>query len=367
MFYKDMVHFDQPGLFGLVLVLFAVVRYEKTGARKPLYLSALAAISFGRGVVALSVLALWAALDYATALAAAWPNPFSAALTWTKREPAKVLAVAAALAALYVGYNIAVEARLRGVGWRNTSIVDSAARRSGLAAAGSEPSSRWGNYLPAIARRMVKSAVPYAFAGASSVKLDRAVFRAAFPLVAAAALLMFGWFLWSLPAADRPLYILLILSWVPWFVFMRRHPAPEIHDYTSIYFAGTLLAMFAALFGRIPVRFRTAAVAAAFAVFVASNMAANAAHAKISATESYTADFERVLTRIAPGDKVYVDGALADLVPIRPYAIGFYLSAEALAPAPRAEYAISRDRNFAPGNLTPENTVVFLFPISRPR
>jgi hypothetical protein len=361
MFYKDMIHFDQPGLFGLVLVLFAIIRYERTGGRKLLYFSALAAISFGRGVVALSVLALWAALDYATTLAAAWPNPLSATLTWIKREPVKVFALAAVLAAVYIGYNVAAEARLRGVAWRDTSIVDSAARRSGLAAAGSEPSSRWGNYLPAIARRMVKSAVPYALDGASGVKLDRAAFRAAFPLIAVAALLMFGGFLWTLPAAERSLYVLLILSWVPWFVFMRRHPAPEVHDYTSIYFVGPLLATYAALFGRIPGAMRSAAVALALAVFIASNAAANAAHAKLASTEAYTADFERLLTRIAPGEKVYVDGAPADLVPTRPFATGFYLSAETLASAPRANYAISSNRNFAPGNLTPENNVVFLF------
>ncbi len=82
-------------------------------------------------------------LDYANALAAAWPNPLLAALTWIKREPVKVFALAAVLAAVYIGYNVAAEARLRGVAWRDTSIVDSAARRSGLAAPGSEPSSRW--------------------------------------------------------------------------------------------------------------------------------------------------------------------------------------------------------------------------------
>ncbi|HKA31870.1 MAG TPA: hypothetical protein VKH64_01555 [Candidatus Binatia bacterium] len=365
MFYKDMIHFDQPGLFGLVLVLLAIVRYQRTGGRKILYISALAAISFGRGVVALSLLALWAAVDYVTALAAEWANPVSATMRWFKREPVKVFAAAAVLAALYIGYNVAAEAGLCGVAWRDTSIVDSAARRSGLAVAGSEPSSRWGNYLPAVARRIVKSAMPYVFDGATSIKLDRAAFRGAFPFIAGSALLMLGAFLWRLPSADRPLYFLLIFSWVPWFVLMRRHPAPEVHDYTSIYFAGALLAAFAALFGRIRGAIRSAAVALTLAVFVASNMSANAAHSKVSALESYTADFAAILRHVQPGDVIYVDGDRKELIPTRPYALGFYLSGQAIGPAERASYAISRDRNFAPGNLTPENGAVFLFPMQR--
>ncbi len=212
---------------------------------------------------------------------------------------------------------------------------------------------------------MVKSAVPYALDGASGVKLDRAAFRAAFPFIAVAALLMFGGFLWSLPAAERLLYVLLILSWVPWFVFMRRHPAPEVHDYTSIYFAGPLLATYAALFGRIPGAMRSAAVALALAVFIASNAVANAAHAKLASTEAYTADFEHLLTRIAPGEKVYVDGVPADLVPPRPFATGFYLSTETLAP-PRASITRSAATAILPLGISRRKTrLCFYFACSR--
>jgi hypothetical protein len=364
-FYKDMVHFEQPGLLGFLLVLLAILKYQRTGGRRLLYVSALLAVSFGRGVVSLSLLALWAAIDYTSVLAAEWPKPIAATVLWLRREPVRVFAVAAALAAVYVGYNVAAEARLRGVSWSETSIVDSAARRSGFAASSADSPSRWTTYLPAIARRLGKSAVPYALEAANTGRFEPRKFRAAFLLMAAMALLAVGAFLRSVPAADRPFYFLLILSWVPWFLVMRRHTAPQVHDYTSIYFAGPLLAAFAALFGRLPPRFRNAAVAAAIALFVASNITAGAAQAKISAAESYTADFDRVLTHVRAGDVIYVDGDPKELVPIRPYALGFYLSRQTIGPAERATFAISSDRNFAPNNLTPENRVVFLFPMKR--
>src|SRR5262249_55211542 len=162
MFYKDMIHFEQPGLLGLLLVLLAILKYQRGGGRTLLYVLALLAVSLGRGVVALSLLALWAAFDYTSVLAAEWPRPVAATLLWLRRERVRVFAAAAALAAVYVGYNIAAEARLRGVSWSETSIVDSAARRSGLTASSADPESRWTHYLPAIARRLGKSAVPYA-------------------------------------------------------------------------------------------------------------------------------------------------------------------------------------------------------------
>lgn len=362
MFYKDLVHFEQPALLGLLVLLYAILRRQRGGSRTALSLWALFAVSFGRGYVSLAVLGLWAALDFFSALRAEWPRPVAAAALWLRRDAVRVLALAAALTACYLVYNVATEARLRGVSWAETSIVDSAGRRLGVVPPQyGRHASEWGNYLPVTVRRLVRLAVPYAAVKVLLQETDVARLRAALPLAAALTALaaVFIAHLRTVPAGDRAFYALLMLSGLPWLVGMRRQAAS--FDYTAIYFAGLLLAFFAALFARLPVRLRGAAVGAALAVFVASTAAVRADRSSLVAGEPYTADFARALEQLRPNDRVYIPGGYRDLMNFRPYAVGFYLSRQVIAPQARADYALAAGRDFAPENLTPENRAVFLF------
>jgi hypothetical protein len=60
LFYKDMVHYDQPALLGMTLLLWAIGRYRAgRGARWHVYGAALLAVVMGRGYASFFVLGLW--------------------------------------------------------------------------------------------------------------------------------------------------------------------------------------------------------------------------------------------------------------------------------------------------------------------
>jgi hypothetical protein len=52
---------------------------------------------------------------------------------------------------------------------------------------------------------------------------------------------------------------------------------------------------------------------------------------------------------------------MAEIIPYGPFPPGFYLSEQYTSSKTMAEYVISRNRNYLPNNLTPNNQVIFLF------
>jgi hypothetical protein len=72
----------------------------------------------------------------------------------------------------------------------------------------------------------------------------------------------------------------------------------------------------------------------------------------------YTYDFTRIVEKIdGKGNNVF----LADIIPHGPYAAEFYLRGQYISPEGLADYVIARDKKYLPDNLTPENSVMFLF------
>ncbi|HUF00035.1 MAG TPA: hypothetical protein VMN99_12330, partial [Anaerolineales bacterium] len=63
LWYKDMVHFDQPALLGFLLLIYAIALYKLDGVRLPLYIATFIAIGSGRGYASYSILFLWLALE----------------------------------------------------------------------------------------------------------------------------------------------------------------------------------------------------------------------------------------------------------------------------------------------------------------
>jgi hypothetical protein len=60
-FYKDMIHYDQPALFGNFLMLLAIARYKlQRGRRWQVYIAALIAVALGRGYSTFVIVGLWA-------------------------------------------------------------------------------------------------------------------------------------------------------------------------------------------------------------------------------------------------------------------------------------------------------------------
>jgi hypothetical protein len=369
MYYKDMVHFEQPALLGLILLLYAILRYKRAQDRKFLYLSAAFAVSFGMGYLSLVVLGLWSGIEFLTIFGANRFNPVAAARLLFKAEAFKVMVLGLGLSACYLSYNVLREAHLRGVSVGETSIVESATRRLGLKprvrTTGRVPTD-WNVYAPMTAKRLVKSAVPYAAAWGLKQRVDKSTFEnAAIPAITAIGLMAVLIILHCRQGSstDRSFYVLLVFSGFAWLIPMRYHAAP--HDYTAMYFAGLLMVFFSALITRLLMSLRIAALVIAVAVFVTSNFVVNADQLQVAASDNaYTYDFERILDRLRSRDQVYVDGGHENLLYGRPYALGFYLSDQYITPLAIADYAVSADRNFRPQTMTPQNQAIFLFRVN---
>jgi hypothetical protein len=99
--------------------------------------------------------------------------------------------------------------------------------------------------------------------------------------------------------------------------------------------------------------------ALSLAVFGARNAQMQDLHREIGGTSSaYTHDFMRIAAALpSQGQSIYWD----DRVPDAPFAPGFYLPGQYLAPLNFSDYSISRNRRFQTTNLTPENSRLFLF------
>jgi hypothetical protein len=353
LFYKDMVHYDQPALLGMLLLILAIAVNKIDGKRAVVYLATLAATSLGRGYASLVILALWFALEAVEALRhspAPWPKRIFGLLSLTAF---RALLLGVGWATLNLAYNIYVEAAKRGLPALQTSIVNSAVNRLALSQefnASYADLLAWRYFISDELIRLVRWSFPiWDYEGSW-------LLSALVVVLMLTVIVLFGR---SLDSARRKVLVILVLSGPIWLFMMRNLSA--FHDYTAMYFLGIPLAFFASIVSlvRLPRLGWVVALILSLAVFSARNAQIQDLHRAIgAASSSYTHDFMRIAAALpAQGQAIY----LADGVPYAPYAFGFYLPDQLLASAENADYTISRNRRLLPTNLTPENSRLFLF------
>jgi hypothetical protein len=365
LFFKDMVHFDQPGLFGFLLAAYAAAVYWLDGRDRPLYLFSLAAVSIGRGYCALAVLLLWVMMELVRTVAPAGRGWRAAANAWLRGKPVKVLLVSAIWSATLLSYNVAVEAQKRGVSLPHTSIVESAARRLGLTPVGRpaiEARLEWRSFAVEQAKRIIVLCAPMLFP--ERLLLENRIVQYSLASVYGLLLITF------VPrrvarikrSGERYFVILLLLSGFVWLFPMKRLAAP--HGYTAMYYVGVPLVLYSLLMS-LACRSKTlqaGLLALSAVVFVVANSFANLAHAKaVPVVNEYTEDAQSILHAIGPGEKnIHVEGGYESLVPGARFAAGFYLDGHCLTPLPYADFVITRDIARARASLTPRNRHLFL-------
>jgi hypothetical protein len=145
-----------------------------------------------------------------------------------------------------------------------------------------------------------------------------------------------------------------------WLFVMRNLSA--FHDYTAMFYLGLALAFYASVtsFLRLPRAGWVAVTLLSLALFAERNLRTQAFHTAIGApTNAYTHDFMNIAAALpSPGLFIHY----ANGVPDAPYSPGFYLPADVIAPIDVADYVISSDPDFLPGNLTPQNARLYFFP-----
>ena len=353
LFYKDMVHYDQPAVLGMLLLVLAIAWTKIDHHRHLVYGATLLATGLGRGYASLVILLVWLALEAIEVVRREVPfapDKVKALLSLTSLRAA---ILGTAWAALNLAYNIHVEATKRGVALLQTGIVRSAVDRLALNQdfnASYADLLGWRYFVSDEMIRLVRWSFPI---------WDYEGSWLASTLIVIA--MVGGIAVWgrSMDPARRHVLAILTLSGPIWLIAMRNLSA--FHDYTGMYFLGIPLAFFGASahFLRLPRLGWVLALMLSLGVFTARNLQIQDLHRALGRPyDAYTHDFMRMADALpSSGQSIY----LADGVPFAPFAFGFYLPDQVLAPQETAAFAIGRDPELRPMNLTPENSRLFLF------
>ncbi|HET7009782.1 MAG TPA: hypothetical protein VFI11_03315, partial [Anaerolineales bacterium] len=246
LFYKDMVHYDQPALLGMLLLTLAIAVHKVDSKKWPVYAATLTAVSLGRGYASISVLLVWLGLEALRILrerGMSFAAKFSG--VW-KLDAFRALLLGTGWAALNLLYNIQVEAARRGIPLGETSIVQSAVNRLALNQDFNQSYLQllnWRYFIADELVRLVRWSFPiWGYEG--SVALSAVI------LVLMLAVIV--WFGRSLDAPRRMVLTVLVVSGAVWLAAMRNLSA--FHDYTAMYFLGIPLALYLAVtrFFRLP-------------------------------------------------------------------------------------------------------------------
>ncbi len=353
LFYKDMVHFDQPALFGFLLLTYAIALYKIDGLNYPVYIATFISIALGRGYASYAVLGLWLAIEAFLILRTKGLGFRQKIKNVVKHPSFLILALGVVWGSSLLSYNIIIEAQKRNVSILETSILDSAGRRLSLNEEfnqANEALINWPEYTRTEIDRIIKWAFPVHWADPGFVENL---------LILAMILLIIGIVTRRLTTEKRVVFILLALSGFVWMIPMRNMAA--FHDYTTMYFIGIPLAFFLSILVLLKPS-RDAAYYLALIgliVYMGSLSQVKDLHETIAGNANdYTYDYMRIDDAIgSKGNNIY----LASKVPYGTNAPEFYLQGQYLAPLSLADYVISDNKAFLPNNLTPENSVMFLF------
>lgn len=373
-FYKDMLHYDQPALFGMLVLFLAITNYElnqKTKNIWPVLIAALFATTFGRGYSSFFVLGIWCLVR----------------LFQHRRyikEPAIWITFASLVfSSSMLGFNVYQEAQIRNVPIAETSIVQSASARLGVRAMGDpelERGARLSKSLHKQFERIFLNIVPAAFGDPQTFKKDTTTALRAYwgiPLVLIALPLLLYIFprrLWleynKLPRHIKIYSITILTSGYVWCVFMRKLTA--FHEYTGMYLIPTTLFLVFLVLKSYENQLNTTKkqlLLTGIISFVFLLSLARIGHIQNSDMDirnRETADFQNILNTLpSERQKVYLPEGYRNLVDGVPYTMGFYLRGHQPSSSSNfASYAVTKDPEYLDKKtLTPDNHFFYLYKI----
>jgi hypothetical protein len=350
--FRDMVHFDQPALLGIVVLLWALARRKGGGSAALVAGVSAVAVMSGRGYASFAVLGLWWIFESASLLRKARDASVLRAIATS--VPTLACLVAIAVGTTCLGYNIVMESRLRGIAVTEVGIVRSGLRRLSLDEGFNERMERsikWSHVLQSQQAGVAHSVLPFARRDPLHARPWLRV--GLWSLVLAVAIA----FAATRPAATRTVWLTAVFAGPVWLLVMRNLAA--FHQYTALYFYPLSLAFFAALLHRLSARVASAAAVAACLLLVDATRESNRVIVQNAGTSRQdTKDMIQIERVLGPGDAVATDKQLLRGVP---YALGFYLPDNDIVVEGPATLVLSRRRQFQGQNLTPGNAGIFLY------
>ena len=379
LYYRELVDFSQPALFGMLLLLYVIarVKLERRTRWRWLTVATLVAVSLGRVPVSLSVLGLWAAFEAAGLL---WQceRPLRQRLrAILAHDATRMLLLGVIWILLMTGYNIAHEMARRAVPLEQTSLVDSMQRRLPGADNALAPSDFVG-YAPLVAERLNRWFLPVNEAVTWGVPHWVSLLVIMFVLVFS---------LRQRPVLRVPLLLTAFsgLAWIFGMINVTRY-----HEFMTMHVLGLALVFWLAvlrLLQRTPI-YVFVMLLFGLTLFLRSSLRVEADHAPyFQGVAIYTEEYDRILQQIgSSGQVIYSEHAIQDkVINAAKYRSGaFILADNVLCAGARRMPGLYRRQSWRvsepsrPGyaplttvnqictlnihhTLTPENRVAFLF------
>ena len=382
-YYRDMIHYDQPALLGMMLLLYAIIVYKQGGKRRWLYLSALVAVSIGRGYASFFILGLWFLWEAASLLLRRDLSIPQRIRQLVAHDVARVLVIALVWVVALLSYNIVVEAWQRGVSLDQTSVVESARRRLPIGHDGGRNTTTasedtpplWGEFAALELERIIRWFTPLNLGWD-----DGAISAWALP-VGFIALVIGTSYVVRLRGSKRLLAYLMAFSGLVWMAFMINLTAT--HEFTTMYALSFALIFYTALLHWLG-RYRFAPLillALSLGIFTFQHYRVYAENVdEIRRYDVYTEDYNRIIHAIE-GNKRSIYHTFPNNCAIensKCFVLGFYLGDNYITPDYRiADYILTSsvyhtDKPYLmPGDteglqlvsrsLTPDNHVAYLF------
>ncbi len=230
LFFKDMVHFDQPALFGFLLLTYTIAIYKLDGVKWPLVIATFVAIALGRGYASYGVLIVWLAIE-AWLILRPRGMRFGQKLVGILKHPAfYMLAIGILWGAGLLSYNILVEAQKRNIPILETSILHSAGQRLSLNEEFNQQYANivnWGDFIQGQINRIIKWSFPVN-------KVDLGLVGNGLLLIGMFAVM--GRMLRGQILEKRIIFLVMMFSGFAWLLPLKNLAA--FHDYTTMYYIG---------------------------------------------------------------------------------------------------------------------------------
>lgn len=355
LFYKDMVHFDQPGLLGFSILIFAIALYKLDEMKYAPYLAAIFAVSFGRGYASYAVLLTWFIVETIVILLERDFEFGQKIKRIILQDVTKIILITILLGAIFLSYNIFIESTSRDIPLFETSIVAAAGDRLSLNQDFNQSFERvlkWENFLKAQLDNLIKWSTP--------LKISSMGFLPNL-LVVSIVLTVIIVFTLKQDPKTRVVIIVAVFSGAIWLLGMRNLTA--FHDYTSMYYFGVPLIFYTATFSILnlqKINYSGAMILIiSLLIFFVANNRVQQLHFELGRYQNvYTHDFMRISEKIEGTGKII---SMRTRIPHAPYALSFYLPKHRLDYESIPDYIITGSRNSFPETLTPDNKRVFLF------
>ncbi len=382
LYYRDMIHFDQPALLGMLILLYAITVYKLDSRSRWLIPTTLVAVGLGRGYASFAILGLWFVVEALGIMVNRQVSVWQRLRAIFGHPATRMLVLGLVWGGLLLGYNLVIEAARREVPLQQTSIVESALRRlpigeelgRNVRTSGS-PIPPWDEFARVTGDRILRWILPGRYPSS-----DTNIAPTTYPLILFTLALTII-FTFRQPSKRRIPVFLLGFAGIGWIFFMINLTFQ--HDYTTMYAIGFGLVLYLALLSwlqRYP-QVAGGVLLVSLGIFGLSNQQLYAATIEtINESNVYTDDYNRVLHAIEGHDRAVYNTFpnFCAILNSKCYVLGFYLGDNYITEdLDAADYVLSSyvyhtSEAFlrADGedglllmsrSLTPDNTVAHLF------